>query len=481
MTPVKKILILSANPRGTAHLRLDQEVSEIEEGLRRSKLREQFVIHSKWATNLTILRRAMLDYEPHIVHFCGHGEENGLIVEDESGNPVIVKPDALSGLFELFSGKIECVFLNACYSAIQVNAISKFVPYVIGMSTGIQDKSAISFAVGFYDALGAGKSIDEAYKFGRNAIQLNNIPEYLAPILKKQPISFTHHHKTIAILCPLFGASRIYYTELLSAIMGQARQKGYELLIVPVENTAYKRPLVSHFSQVSSVDGIILITCQVEGSNWLIECKSRNIPVVLLHDNIPEEKARQYTVVSHIQPSLDSLSTLVQHLIDTHNCKNISVVTVNPDNHTIRSEKIAIIENVLRDRNLSFNRDHNMYCIAEYSQEQGVFVVDRIMENNPSTDAIICLSDVTALGVIQCLKESGNHKNIRVTGFDNVDVALQNDITTIDQQLKQTGEEAVKALYKAFQSNFIIEFKKIFKIPTTFVQRGSCCFSEEEK
>ncbi len=478
MASIKKILILSANPRGTAHLRLDEEVREIEEGLQRSKLREQFVIHSKWATRLKDIRRAMLDYEPDIVHFCGHGAEDGLMVEDESGNVIVVNPDALSGLFELFSERIECVLLNACYSSIQAKAINKSVPYVIGMGTDIQDKSAIEFAVGFYDALGAGKSIDDAYKFGCNAIQLSNIPERLTPVLQKRPISFTHHRKTIAIVCPLFGASRIYYAELLSAIMKQARQQGYEILIVPIADIFFKRPIISHFSQISSVAGVILITCQVDGSNWLVECASRSIPVVLLHDNIPESKARGYTVVSHIRPRLNALSDLVQHLIMAHSCKNISVVTVNPENHAIRSEKISIIERVIRDSQLNFDRNQNMHYVTEYSQEQGIFVVDRIMENKPDTDAIICLSDVTALGIIQRLGEMGIRNQIRVTGFDNVDVAFQNNLTTIDQELKLSGERAVTDLHQAFQRNFIIEFQRISEIPTTFVQRGSCCFAK---
>ena len=40
MTP-KKILILAANPLETLHLRLDEEMREIEEGLRRSKWRDR--------------------------------------------------------------------------------------------------------------------------------------------------------------------------------------------------------------------------------------------------------------------------------------------------------------------------------------------------------------------------------------------------------------------------------------------------------
>jgi hypothetical protein len=179
-----KILILVANPQMTSRLRLDEEIREINEGLRRSKYRDQFVIYSVWAISLRSLRRALLDHEPYIVHFTGHGKENGLLVEDELGMTVPLSSKALTGLFELFSDKISCVILNACYNVQQAKAISKHIDYVIGMRKEINNKVAIEFAVGFYEALGAGKSVEEAFKFGCNAVQLFDIPDHLVPILQ---------------------------------------------------------------------------------------------------------------------------------------------------------------------------------------------------------------------------------------------------------------------------------------------------------
>ncbi|MEC4815190.1 MAG: hypothetical protein SAK29_18220 [Scytonema sp. PMC 1069.18] len=43
------ILILAANPVSTSRLRLDEEVREIEKGLRRAEHREQFKLEQKWA------------------------------------------------------------------------------------------------------------------------------------------------------------------------------------------------------------------------------------------------------------------------------------------------------------------------------------------------------------------------------------------------------------------------------------------------
>ncbi len=98
----------------------------------------------------------------------------------------MVDTQAIANLFELFSTTIECVVLNACYSEVQASAIAKHIPYVIGMNQAIGDKAAIKFATGFYNAVGAGESVEFAYKLGCNVIQLDGIPEHLTPVLEKR-------------------------------------------------------------------------------------------------------------------------------------------------------------------------------------------------------------------------------------------------------------------------------------------------------
>ena len=184
---MKKILVLASSPVNQARLRLDKEVRDIEEGLRRANKRDEFKFEQRWAIRTDDLRRALLDIEPQIVHFSGHGAgDDGIVVEDDNGKSKIVTTEALSNLFELCADHVECVLLNACYSEIQADAIVKHINYVIGMSQAIGDTAAIKFAMGFYDALGAGKCVEIAYKFGCNAIQLENIPEHLTPQIKRK-------------------------------------------------------------------------------------------------------------------------------------------------------------------------------------------------------------------------------------------------------------------------------------------------------
>lgn len=184
---MKKILILTANPTNTKPLRLSEEVREIKSAWERSQNREQFIIIVEEAVRLQELRRTLLDHKPDIVHFSGHGGgEQGLALMADNGEAFLVKVAPLAKLFkalqEIFF--IDCVFINACYSDVQAEDIYPYVNYVVGMNQKIGDEAAKQFAIGFYDTLFAGQSIKSAFDLGCNAIEMENIPEHLTPVLR---------------------------------------------------------------------------------------------------------------------------------------------------------------------------------------------------------------------------------------------------------------------------------------------------------
>jgi len=189
-TPKTSILFLAADPTDASRLRLGVEFREIQEKLKLAKLRGRFKLElPQLSVRPADFSQALLDVQPQIVHFSGHGTSEGaLCFETERGQSHLVQPEALAAFFEQFAGQVKCVVLNACYSEIQARAIAKYIDYVIGMNQAIGDNAAIAFAIGFYQALGAGRSIEEAYKFGCVQIKLQDIPEHLTPVLIKKSI-----------------------------------------------------------------------------------------------------------------------------------------------------------------------------------------------------------------------------------------------------------------------------------------------------
>lgn len=181
------ILFLSSDPSDGSRLRLGEELREIQEKLQLAKLRDRFELNARMSVRPADVSQALLDINPQVVHFSGHGTKGGeLVFEDNQGNSQLVSSSALSALFDQFSNQVQCVILNACYSESQAQAIAEHIEYVIGTNQAIGDRAAIAFSVGFYQALGAGRTIEDAYRLGCVQIRLQDIPEHLTPILIKK-------------------------------------------------------------------------------------------------------------------------------------------------------------------------------------------------------------------------------------------------------------------------------------------------------
>jgi hypothetical protein len=209
-----KILILASNPR--KDLNIDREIRDLREVIKRSRNRQDFEVADALAVRVSDLQELLLEHQPQIVHFCGHGGgEQGLVFETAEGTgEQWVQTEALSELFRLCASHVQCALLNSCYSETQAEAIVNHIDYVIGMNREIRDDAAIAFSKGFYRALGYESSIEEAFEFGKNAIQLEisgssrvrsastdearklevvdtiqkvTLPEHLKPVLKVNP------------------------------------------------------------------------------------------------------------------------------------------------------------------------------------------------------------------------------------------------------------------------------------------------------
>ncbi len=179
-----KILILAANPKDTDPLRLGEEVRAIRERLRLAELRDQFVVEQEWAVRVTDLQGHLLQHKPHVVHFGGHGSQaEEIILEDVKGQSRPVSPGALKRTFEVPKDNIRCVVLNACYTEAQAKGIAESIDCVVGMTRAIGDESAIAFAASFYQALGYGRSVQEAFDLGCRQIDLGGLEDEDVPKL----------------------------------------------------------------------------------------------------------------------------------------------------------------------------------------------------------------------------------------------------------------------------------------------------------
>lgn len=180
------ILFLAASPQELPGLRSDLEMREIHEQLRLGRLRERFRLESAVAARLRDIGQALADYDPRIVHFSGHGSQDGsLYVEDGEGYGSPAAPESLARLFRLHANTIDCVIVNACHSLRLAEAMTHYIDYVIATRTTLLDTTAIHFSMGFYQGLAYGAPVPDAFERGITFLPTGSTgpDEHTTPIL----------------------------------------------------------------------------------------------------------------------------------------------------------------------------------------------------------------------------------------------------------------------------------------------------------
>jgi hypothetical protein len=183
-----KILFLAANPTDDVILRSGTAFRNISDDVDSSTMRDAFEVVSHWSVKPSDLQRLLLKHEPHIVHFSGHGTADGeMVFEDESGQSKPVDKTALTKLFTLHRNNVRLIFLNACFSKEQSEAIGKSIDYTIGINDQLSDQAVVVFGAAFYQALAHNTSVSTAFKSAQVQLQLEGIPDADRPQLFIRP------------------------------------------------------------------------------------------------------------------------------------------------------------------------------------------------------------------------------------------------------------------------------------------------------
>lgn len=128
------------------------------------------------------------NWQPHVVHFIGHGkleEEEGFLALISGDRNVAVHWCNAENTTKLFGSPPRLILLQACesaapqttrgYMSLATSLLQRNILAVIAMQFEIRNDDAIQFAVGFYEALRDGLDVDAAVQSGR--WKISNKPE----------------------------------------------------------------------------------------------------------------------------------------------------------------------------------------------------------------------------------------------------------------------------------------------------------------
>ena len=179
------VLYLGVSPEGEARLRLDAEAREIREALRMSDHPDSIALSERWAVRQQDLLQALNETNPTIVHFSGHGSDDGcLYIEDQVGDAQAVTKEAMAAVIGAAAEGVRLVVFNACFSDEEADKVLEHVDAVIGMTDSIEDDVAVAFARQLYSSIGFGHDLQLAFKQARAAIALTSPSSSSIPKLR---------------------------------------------------------------------------------------------------------------------------------------------------------------------------------------------------------------------------------------------------------------------------------------------------------
>lgn len=195
-----RVLLLAANPFKYQHIDTTKERNAIYDELRISDPDASMVqVDNLGAVTLDDFLYAVGNYNPHVLHFVGHGNERGepLLVTTDGEGSHAVSSHVLETLLSS-APALRCVVLNACYSANVATALVKRLHIVVvGMPDRIADDRARAFAQQFYQSIARGRNLQSAYDAARRALKIHGTDESDLPDLNRH---FEVHPEQIVLL-----------------------------------------------------------------------------------------------------------------------------------------------------------------------------------------------------------------------------------------------------------------------------------------
>jgi len=147
------------------------------------------------------IRNALMERKPDIIQFVGHGiyhEGKGYLalVDDKTGGTWLLDDARFANLYLGFDDHLGLISLATCESAttdspqsflgVAPQLVQRGIPAVVAMQYSVSVDTAKIFLGDFYVSIAAGKPVDWAVQWARNAISqefgLDN-REFVTPVL----------------------------------------------------------------------------------------------------------------------------------------------------------------------------------------------------------------------------------------------------------------------------------------------------------
>jgi len=235
---------------------------------------------------------------------------------------------------------------------------------------------------------------------------------------------------------------------VVSGIEDMAEQHGYSVFLANSNGEAEREVRVVRSFEERRVDGIIVTSSRV-GALYVPLLERMQVPVVLLNNQHPSQFAHSVLIDNE-----GASVTATRHLIGLGH-RRIAYLG-DRFGHQSDKERYEGYRRALREAGIEYSAD--LVAHGDGKPEGGEEAMARLLAlRNPPT-AVFCYNDMSALGAMRRIRDSGWRipGDVSVAGFDDLYISryLEPPLTTVRQPMRQMGRMAMETLLHIFDGPY---------------------------
>ena len=222
-----------------------------------------------------------------------------------------------------------------------------------------------------------------------------------------------------------------FFGTIIEQLQALAHEQGYSLVLAGFKGRHPEEsdlaPLHKH-----AIDGLVVIG-SADQSDWLGSFK--HLPVARIGHGNPDERSVRITVDEY-----GAAKHLLDHIV-SKGWKQCAFIGSNLFVHSLRFQALEI---AAREQGVKI--ENHVWAVDGF--DAGLQAAKNILSSNGSETALICATDLIAMGALHALHDAG--RKLAVTGFDDIPAAEQfiPPLTTFRQPIKRMSAQAFDAVVK---------------------------------
>jgi LacI family transcriptional regulator len=267
-----------------------------------------------------------------------------------------------------------------------------------------------------------------------------------------------------------------FFSTVISGTIDMAKKHGYNVLVSQSDDLLKDEIIACRTLLGSSVDGLLIsISNETVEGDHIQEFLDEGKPVIQF-DKITDLLDTPKVIVD----DFDGAYLAVKHLID-QGYKKIAHIGGRKD---VKNSVARLngYEKALKDNRLESNEDWVLYC-QKISEHEGFEFARKLMESKNPPDAIFCITDLVAFGVIKYLKSADFKipEQVGVMGFSNWQLAdiVTPGLSSVDQHGYQMGQKATELMIKLLKNHSLGE-NEIIELKTNLIVRESSSLASKK-